>query len=59
MKRNVDTRDREQERGVRCPKCHCGHVPVLYTRKVANGGIRRRRECRACGRRFTTYERPA
>jgi len=30
---------------------------VLETRRSADGGIRRRRECRACGRRFTTTER--
>jgi len=31
---------------------------VLDTREVGDG-IRRRRECQACGQRFTTYERVA
>jgi len=38
----------------------CGHTDskVLETRAASNGGaIRRRRECRSCGYRFTTMER--
>ena len=38
----------------------CGHTEsrVLDSRPVEEGySIRRRRECQACGRRFTTYER--
>ncbi len=42
---------------VRCPTCH-RPLRVLATRAVAEGdAIRRRRECRGCGRRFTTFER--
>jgi transcriptional repressor NrdR len=39
-----------------CP--YCGHLDsrVLDSRDV-NEGIRRRRQCSACGSRFTTYER--
>lgn len=43
---------------MRCP--YCGHAEsrVVDSREVREGReIRRRRECHACGRRFTTYER--
>jgi len=30
---------------------------VLYTRAAIGGRILRRRECRHCGRRLTTYEK--
>ena len=46
-----------EPRGIRCPKCGCGHFEVVYTRKMPSGEIRRRRECRYCGRRVTTTER--
>ncbi len=47
-----------EPRGLRCPRCECGHFHVLYTRGAPGGAIRRRRECRHCGRRITTTERP-
>lgn len=43
---------------MKCP--FCGHVKdrVVDSRESGSGdAIRRRRECGACGRRFTTYER--
>lgn len=43
---------------MRCPSC--GHLEskVVDSRPSDDGSvIRRRRECLACGRRFTTYER--
>jgi transcriptional repressor NrdR len=43
---------------MRCP--HCGSLDdkVMESRTLANGeAIRRRRECNACGYRFTSYER--
>ena len=42
---------------MKCP--YCGHKDdkVLDSRSVREGeGVRRRRECLACARRFTTYE---
>ena len=39
-----------------CPFCHDDDDRVVDSR-ASGGAIRRRRECRACGRRFTTYER--
>ena len=41
-----------------CPYCQYEKSKVVDTTKDAPGGIRRRRECLNCGRRFTTYERP-
>jgi transcriptional repressor NrdR len=46
-------------RRVRCAAC--GHLDskVVDSRQSDNGtAIRRRRECLACGHRFTTFERP-
>jgi transcriptional repressor NrdR len=43
---------------MRCPFCQHPDTDVLDTRKLNDGEItRRRRKCRACGRRCTTYER--
>ncbi len=41
-----------------CPFCQDEDSRVLDTRSVGEG-IRRRRECRQCKQRFTTYERIA
>ena len=43
---------------MRCPYCQAGDSRVTDSRELGRGAsIRRRRECAACGRRFTTYER--
>lgn len=43
---------------MRCPFCSCTDDRVIDSRStVEASAIRRRRECRQCGRRFTTYER--
>ena len=43
---------------VRCPYCRENDDKVVDSRTGEDGAaIRRRRECLACGRRFTTYER--
>src|SRR5579883_3209941 len=43
---------------VRCPYCGAKDTRVLDSRSVQDGdGIRRRRECGACRKRFTTFER--
>lgn len=42
---------------MRCPYCTSQDTRVIDSRE-AEDGIRRRRECAACGERFTTYERP-
>jgi len=44
---------------MKCP--FCGHLEtqVVETRLAEDGGfIRRRRQCGACKKRFTTYEKP-
>jgi transcriptional repressor NrdR len=43
---------------MRCPYCQHHDTDVVDSRKLNEGDtIRRRRRCRVCGRRFTTYER--
>jgi transcriptional repressor NrdR len=43
---------------VRCPQCSSLDDKVVDSRSSEEGSaIRRRRECLACGARFTTYER--
>jgi transcriptional repressor NrdR len=42
---------------VHCPYCAHSSTRVLDSRLTEPGSIRRRRECDACGDRFTTYER--
>ena len=43
---------------MRCPWCQSLDDRVVDSRLAEDGGaIRRRRECTACGGRFTTYER--
>lgn len=38
-----------------CPKCKT-ETTIISTRKVFANGIRRRRECKGCGHKFTSYE---
>jgi len=43
---------------VRCPVCDVDDDKVVDSRPVDDGSaVRRRRECIACGHRFTTFER--
>ena len=43
---------------MRCPFCRIDNDRVIDSRSGEDGAsIRRRRECRGCRRRFTTYER--
>ena len=43
---------------MKCPFCKADDDRVVDSRSSADGfAIRRRRECLACGRRYTTYER--
>lgn len=43
---------------MKCPHCGEPDSRVIDTRSTGDG-IRRRRECVACGKRFTTYEQVA
>ena len=43
---------------MKCPLCNNENTRVIDSRPAEDGlSIRRRRECDACGRRFTTYEK--
>jgi len=43
---------------MRCPYCKSAETSVIDSRLAEDGeSVRRRRECDACGKRFTTYER--
>ena len=45
---------------MKCPFCSHTDTQVVETRVAEEGAfIRRRRQCLACAKRFTTYERPA
>jgi DNA-directed RNA polymerase subunit RPC12/RpoP len=44
------------DRGIACRRCGCRHHWVVYSRRRVDGSIARRRECRRCGRQFTTRE---
>ncbi len=41
---------------MKCPYCGSGETEVVETRD-GEGATRRRRECKKCEKRFTTYER--
>jgi len=43
---------------MKCPFCNAQETQVNNSRSAADGTqVRRRRECKVCGERFTTYER--
>lgn len=42
---------------MKCPYCACQDTRVIDSRDAADAAVRRRRQCVACGKRFTTYER--
>ncbi len=42
---------------MKCPSCNHSDLKVIDSRPTEEGNsIRRRRECRSCGKRFTTFE---
>jgi transcriptional repressor NrdR len=43
---------------MRCPYCQSDDSKVIDTTHDSHGGIRRRRECKSCKQRFSSYERP-
>ncbi len=46
----------DSDMGIPCKVCGCRHHQTLETRPAPKNQIRRRRQCRNCGLRFTTYE---
>jgi len=45
-----------QKAGLVCRACGCQHFLVVYLKRLPNGVLMRRRECRHCGKRITTRE---
>lgn len=45
-----------EDRGIRCRACNCGHFRTVWVRHRV-GGVVRKRECRACGKRQLTREK--
>ncbi|MBU4225370.1 MAG: transcriptional regulator NrdR [Chloroflexi bacterium] len=43
---------------MRCPYCQHSDSKVIDTTHDSHGGIRRRRECKRCKQRFSSFERP-
>jgi transcriptional repressor NrdR len=43
---------------MRCPYCQSEDSKVIDTTHDSHGGIRRRRECKHCKQRFSSFERP-
>jgi len=50
------TEQEEEPLGLRCARCGCRHFYVTHTEPLPRGRIRRRRQCRHCGRKIVTYE---
>lgn len=42
---------------MKCPACGSSETHVIDTVREPSGGIRRRRTCKQCGKRFSTVER--
>jgi transcriptional repressor NrdR len=42
---------------MKCPVCGSNETQVIDTVRESSGGIRRRRSCKECQKRFTTVER--
>jgi len=47
----------KEKRGLECRACGGKHFRVICTRPAWGGRILRRRECRNCGKRMTTWEK--
>lgn len=51
-------KNQQEEAYVKCPYCNDADTKVIDSRPADdNSSIRRRRQCEACGKRFTTYEK--
>ncbi len=50
--------NRRREAAIVCPACLSdAGMGVTDSRPTLDNGVKRRRQCRACGARFTTHER--
>lgn len=52
---NHHTQNRK-DAGIECPACGCRHFYTTHTEPLRDGRIRRRKICRNCGRKMTTFE---
>jgi transcriptional regulator NrdR family protein len=50
-------RDEKYQRGLQCWRCGGHKFRVVYVRRRPGGIVVRRRECRRCATRVTTWER--
>jgi len=57
MSEETTTTEPRADYGLECRACGCREFRVVYTRKTWGNRILRRRECRHCGRRMTTWEK--
>lgn len=57
MNEETTTTEQKADYGLECRACGCREFRVVYTRKTWGNRILRRRECRHCGRRMTTWEK--
>jgi transcriptional regulator NrdR family protein len=48
---------KQTSKGFECEKCGSRNFKVIYTRSASESKLVRRRECKKCGRRFTTWEK--
>jgi hypothetical protein len=46
------------QKGIACRVCGCRHLRCLETRQAPGGRVKRRKACRHCGHRLTTFEKP-
>ena len=52
-----DKKPADDDRGLRCWKCGGQRFWVVYTRPARDCKVVRRRECKCCKQRITTWER--
>ena len=53
---NLNKKACDDQRGLRCRECGSQRFRVVYTRARRGGRVVRRRQCRECGKRITTWE---
>lgn len=53
-----NSKSSDSPRGIECPQCGCRYFYTTHTEPLRDGRIRRRKECRHCGRRVVTLETP-
>jgi transcriptional regulator NrdR family protein len=49
-------RARREDLRSQCLRCGCCHFHTTHTEPLRDGRIRRRKECRYCGKKIVTFE---